>query len=266
MSDSSPQPRRTWGILCAFGVLIATLGALCGIGGGLFATPLQHFGFKVPLRRAVSTSLVLVFCTAVSATLAESLSGDSSLHWGLALAAIPSALLGTQFGMRVSEALPTRHLKGIFSVTFVVIGLRMLLAGDSSGAQLASEVPTMAYASMVLLGLLAGVIVPVLGIGGGLLMVPGCLLLVPEVGWEGARSLSLAIASFTSLRAVWLHHRAGRVDFSRGLPLGVGALVGAAIGVHGAHIEGAGTLGQTLLGMILIVSAWRFGRDALRQA
>ena len=248
------------------GIVIGALGAVCGIGGGLFATPLQHYGFKVPLPRSVSTSLVLVFCTALSATIAESLSPDSALRWSLALTGIPGALLAAQFGMRISRALPERQLKGLFALTFVIFGLRMFFDSGAVSTEAATEISKTAYLSILFLGLGAGLVVPVLGIGGGLILVPGCLLLVPEVGFAGARSLSLAIATFTSLRALWMHASAGTVDFSRGLPLGLGALIGASIGVQLAHLPMSGTVGQILLGLILVVSALRFGRDALAQA
>ncbi|HIG86048.1 MAG TPA: sulfite exporter TauE/SafE family protein [Planctomycetes bacterium] len=248
------------------GIVIGAIGAVCGIGGGLFATPLQHYGFKVPLSRSVSTSLVLVFCTALSATIAESLSPDSALRWSLALTGIPAALVAAQFGMRISRALPERQLKRLFALTFVVFGLRMFFDSGAASTEVVAEISKTAYLSILLLGLCAGLVVPVLGIGGGLIMVPGCLLLVPELGFAGARSLSLAIAAFTSLRALWMHASAGTVDFSRGLPLGLGALIGASIGVQLAHLPMSGTVGQILLGLILCVSAWRFGRDALAQA
>lgn len=266
MTPAPVRPSRPLLIFGSSGILIGMIGAVCGIGGGLFATPLQHYGFKVPISRAVSTSLVLVFCTAFSATLTESLGADSALRWGLVLAAMPGALLGAQLGMRVSRALPARHLKGIFAVTFVVIGLRMFLTSAGVPPEMQVDIPRAAYWSMTLLGFGAGIVVPVLGIGGGLILVPGCLLLVPEVGFGGARALSLAIATFTSLRALWMHHAAGNVDLERGVQLGLGALLGALIGVQLAHLPVAGSVGQGLLGLILVVSAWRFGRDALGQA
>jgi uncharacterized membrane protein YfcA len=115
-----------------------------------------------------------------------------------------------------------------------------------------------------LLGLGAGVVVPVLGIGGGLLLVPGALFLAPDLGFAGARGFSLSVAVFTSARALWLRSRAGLVDLDRGLRLGAGCAAGALGGVALSRLPAALGAGQAIFVGILVLSAVRFGRDALR--
>jgi uncharacterized membrane protein YfcA len=247
----------------ALGALIGATGSLCGIGGGLFATPLQHYGLGVPLPRAVATSLAVVFCTATSSTLSEALRGDSIVPWTLALATLPGALLGTQLGAVVAQRLPVRPLKGLFCVVFLLVSARMLLAGeaDSAAAEVGARAPLWVAP---LLGLGAGVVVPVLGIGGGLLLVPGALFLAPDLGFAGARGFSLSVAVFTSARALWLRSRAGLVDLDRGLRLGAGCAAGALGGVALSRLPAALGAGQAIFVGILVLSAVRFGRDALR--
>ena len=256
------------GVLVLLGAGIGSVGSLCGIGGGLFATPIQHYGLRVPLPRAVATSLAVVFCTAVSSTVTELVRGDSSVPWSLALAAIPGALVGAQLGARVVERLPVRTVKTLFAVTFVAVALRMLL-GLSSDAPAPGAAVELARRSLLLapvLGLVAGVVVPVLGIGGGLLLVPGALLIAPELGFAEARGFSLTVAVFTSARALWLRHRAGLVDVDRGVGLGVGCALGALGGVALSRLPEALVAGQLIFSGILLYSAVRFGRDALRGA
>ena len=74
------------------------MGAVCGLGGGLFAVPLLHYVFKLPLRRAVATGLCLVCATAVSSTTAEFLHEDSALLWEVVLPLVGGALVGAQIG------------------------------------------------------------------------------------------------------------------------------------------------------------------------
>lgn len=244
------------------------MGAVCGIGGGLFAVPLLHFGFKLPLRRAVATSLCLVFATAIASTSAEVLHAESALLWGIVLPLIGGALVGTQFGFALSKHVNERLLKGVFTVLLCVIGIRML-ASDSvpAAAAAASEAGFSAAVTvgLVVLGMTAGTLSPLLGIGGGLIIVPVLLMAMPEIGGNGARSASLAIACFTSLRSVHLYMKERIVDLSVAPWIACGALLGASLGVQFAHLPGASALGQRVFGLILLVTAARFGKDALRQ-
>ena len=50
----------TWKKMALIVAAIAFVGAMCGIGGGLFTVPLLHFGVRLPLKQAVATALVLV--------------------------------------------------------------------------------------------------------------------------------------------------------------------------------------------------------------
>ncbi len=240
------------------------MGAVCGIGGGLFAVPLLHYGFKLPLRRAVATGLCLVCATAFASTTAELMHEESALLWEIVLPLIGGALVGAQFGFALSKHVNERALKGIFTVLLFVIGLRILLSVSVPAAASAAGVvigPGV-MAGIAGLGVLAGTLSPLLGIGGGLIVVPALLLTMPEIGGNGARAASLGIACVTSVRSIQLYMKDRMVDLSVGPWLAAGALTGASLGVQFAHMPGASAIGQNVFGLILLVTAVRFGKDA----
>jgi uncharacterized protein len=84
--------------------------------------------------------------------------------------------------------------------------------------------------ALVGIGLVAGFFSGVLGVGGGIVIVP---LLVALVAYRAkpAMATSLAAILFTSVAAVAAHAQAGNVDWSNaaliGLPATVGAVGGA---------------------------------------
>ena len=90
-----------------------------------------------------------------------------------------------------------------------------------------------------LLGLLSGFLAGLLGIGGGLIIVPALLLIFPYQGMatavvtHTAIATSLATVVVTSLIATYSHHRRAAVDWSifRGMAPGLlsGALIGALV-------------------------------------
>lgn len=263
---SGSVERRDMALIAA-GALISIIGAICGIGGGLFAVPLLHYVFKLPLRRSVATSLALVFATGLAATGAELLHQGDALRWNIALALIAGALLGAQYGFVVSKRLNEVTLKGLFLVALAVVGVRMWLMPASSvhPTLTAGELDVLQLGAVLALGLLAGTIAPMLGIGGGLVAVPGLLLLLPDAGSLGARAASLAMAVPTAARSLHLYWREGSVERRVAGFFAGGALIGAVLGVQLVHIDGVARLGQILLGSILLLTATRFGVDISRR-
>ena len=97
----------------------------------------------------------------------------------------------------------------------------------------------MAHFSFILyslLGLVSGFLAGLLGIGGGLIIVPALLVILPYQGITAtavthtAIATSLATVIVTSLIATYSHHRHGAVDWSIFRKLTPGLLSGALIG------------------------------------
>ena len=251
--------------LALAGCMIAALSSMCGIGGGLFAVPALHYLLGLPLRRSVATSLCLVWCVALSATLSEALHPSGALYPRVIVALIAGSLLGTQVGFRLAQRLPARALKAVFCVVLLAAGAKILAM---SGAPHPPADPSFAatwtgVATSAAIGVAAGVVMPLLGVGGGLVVVPALLLALPEVGFAGARAASLAMAIVGASRSLWLYHGRREIDWSRGAWFGLGGALGAVAGVQLAHVGGA-ALGEGLLGAVLVFAAARFGWDAAR--
>ncbi len=258
-APQAAEPNRFW--LAPAGLVIGCIGAICGIGGGLFATPLQHYGLGIPLKRAVATSLALVFATACAATGAAALRGDVELPWALVLALLPTALIGAQIGFRLAQEVPTLRLKQVFTVVLAVAAVRLLWTADRAEFVVTGDLSFADYAMTSALGLIVGIVVPLLGIGGGLVVVPGMLLLVPQIGFPGARGVSLAVAVVTAGRSLFLFLRAGHVDPASARRLGLGAFLGSAAGMQLVNVDGAARAGQLGLSGVMLFAAYRFARD-----
>ncbi|MEX1025041.1 MAG: sulfite exporter TauE/SafE family protein [Planctomycetota bacterium] len=259
---------RAWTLgLPALGTLIGCLGAVCGIGGGLFATPLLNLGVGLVLTTAIATSLVMVFATALAATVAEALSGESHLVWPLVFALAAGAFLGTRAGYRFVQRLGVGRLVWIFGGFLLFAGVRLILPGSTPIEPTALDLDARSLTTAFVIGLLGGAIAPMLGIGGGIVMVPGLALFVDGLGFEGARACALAAATVGASRSALLYARRGRVQWRYGFLLAGGAVVGAAIGVQLTHFAGAGEFGKRFLGVLVIfvslrylIGAWRAQR------
>lgn len=116
-------------------------------------------------------------------------------------------------------------------------------------------------------GLLSGL----LGIGGGILIVPFLYVVMAGPEWSGlhvpggqeaqlAHATSLALIVPTAASGLWSYHRQRLATWATILPLGLAA---GAFALAGSHV--AALLPSILLkvafGLFLLVMAWRIGRD-----
>jgi uncharacterized membrane protein YfcA len=98
------------------------------------------------------------------------------------------------------------------------------------------------YGIFILLGIFSGLIAGLLGIGGGLVVVPILLMLFPIIGLQDTGSLvhlaigtSLATIMFSSLASIYTHHKHGGVLWPLFGKIAPGIILGSALGASVAH-------------------------------
>ena len=106
---------------------------------------------------------------------------------------------------------------------------------------------------LVIVGLVAGVLSGLFGIGGGIVMVP-LLVFAASFDQHGAHATSLAAGMFLAAAAGVTYAIAGDVDLAAGGLLAAGALVGAPLGARLMHNVSAARL-KIAFGALLIVVA-----------
>jgi len=253
VSASAPDERPPlWFVPAGFAIGFA--GALCGVGGGIFAGPLLHARGST-LRRSAATALLVVLATTLTSSVAEVLRPDSELDLAVAVPLALGALFGAGFGFALSQRVDERALKWAFALMLFLGGLRVLFFTTALGG--ASFGPAATVALALGIGVAGGFLTP-LGIAGGVFMVPALFLCLHSLGFNGARACALAAGAVGATRSFALHARAGNVVFPLGWPLAVGALIGAIGGVIAAHDPILSHGGRILLGIVLLAQAARF--------
>ncbi|UWQ20520.1 sulfite exporter TauE/SafE family protein [Jannaschia sp. W003] len=115
---------------------------------------------------------------------------------------------------------------------------------------------------LLLVGAGAGVLAGLLGVGGGIVLVPAFFYVFAALGYESAQLMQICVATslativVTSLRSVRSHARRGAVDGETLRRWGPGIAVGALVGVLVATRLRSDTLTAIFAVLALVVSAY----------
>jgi uncharacterized protein len=208
-----------------FGALVGFSLGLTGGGGAIFAVPLLVYGLHVPAHEAVGVSLLTVGCTALVGFAHRARSGLVEFPSGLLFAA--AGMTGAPLGAWLANRTPEALLLGLFAVLMLVIAVRMWSkAGDPAAAlpiiTSADAGPTCqrdpegklrltSRCAMLLavVGLAAGVLAGLFGVGGGFIIVPA-LVMFSGMGMQRAIGTSLLVITLVSVSGTTSHLLAGK--------------------------------------------------------
>jgi len=118
------------------------------------------------------------------------------------------------------------------------------------------------YAAAVLLGICAGVLAGLFGVGGGILFVP-TLVLVLGLTQVHAEATSLLAILPTVAAGTWRQQRYGHVRWRAALVIGIASVAGVEGGAQLATSLSEGVLRRVFAVFMLVTAAqiaWQFGR------
>lgn len=241
--DPAYVPGVTIVVSMVAGAVAGSLGALLGLGGGVFLIPLLNVGLGLPLKTASGISLMTVIATsnAVAANSAARKVINLRLGMLLQVAAVAGGLLGAL----VVERLAVDTLYLIFAAVTAVIAVVMLtrldrrnvfldssidpgaLGGrffeDESGREVVYRIRRLPAALGV--SFVGGVVSGLLGIGGGVLQVPA-LNAWCGVPIRAAAATTAAMIGITALGSAPIYYARGHVT----APLAAAAVLGVLAG------------------------------------
>ncbi len=240
-----------WVLLFLIGTVTGTLSGLLGIGGGLLMVPILTL-FGLPLVQATATSLIGVLLSALSGSVQNLRTHD--LNWQvallLALFGIFTAQIGAWLGDRLPDAWLALSFAGLLLLTIYLMDLRRKLqkrevvaakqtavehepeiAEREPGLRETSPSNALPLQPIAGIGLLAGVLSGLFGVGGGVVMVPLQTLFLNEPIKSAVRTSLGAIVPI-AISGLAQHAWNGNVLWIPGLCLGLGGIFGAQAGTR----------------------------------
>ncbi|MBA2260411.1 MAG: sulfite exporter TauE/SafE family protein, partial [Acidobacteria bacterium] len=226
------------------GAVAGSLGALLGIGGGVFLIPLLNLGLGLPLKTASGISLMTVIATSNAVATSSAARRVINLRLGMLLQIV--AVGGGLLGALVLPRIATATLYIIFASVTAVIAVVMLtridkrnvildssidpgsLGGrfyeEESGREVVYKVRRLPAALGV--SLIGGVVSGLLGIGGGILQVPA-LIAWCGVPIRAAAATTAAMIGITALGSAPIYYARGHVSATLAAAAVLGVLFGS---------------------------------------
>lgn len=223
---------------------IGAISSALGIGGGSLFVPLMVLGLGVDGKTAIGTSLLIILFTALSSTLAYA--REKLIDYRLALMLSSGTVPGGILGAYATKYISSSWLIVAFSIFLGLVAARMLIRSKavtggrrpSRGAVRSlvdAEGRVFRYNPKLRPGMAAsfaaGFVSGLLGIGGGVVMVPTMNLIV-GVPMHLSVSASMLIICFTSLSGVTVHWTLNHISLYLGILIALGACIGAQIGAR----------------------------------
>jgi uncharacterized membrane protein YfcA len=245
------------GAHAALGVLIGlvsgVLSGLFGVGGGIVMTPGIQILMGGPPIVALATPLPVIFPTALTGAETYRRAGEVDTH--AAAWMVGPGIGGAVLGSWLTRLIDT-HL--LLVVTAVLLAYQAAAILRGARPRTTPAVPRLGTpAVFAAIGLVAGLVSGLLGIGGGLVMVP---MLAGVLGMPLKRALGTSLLAIVVLvvPGTIVHEALHHIDWAVFLVLALGAIPGARIGARLALGTKERTL-RLLVGGFLLVVALVYG-------
>ena len=264
-------------IIFVAGIVAGSLGALLGLGGGIFLVPFLNLGLHFPFTAAAAISLATVIATSSSVSAGRAGKQLINLRLGMLLEVATAA--GSLLGGVTAQMLAQSTMQKLFGMVAAVIAVIMLtrlqrrnvildpnadpgvLGGryheDESGGVVTYRVKRVPVALVA--SFLAGNVSSLLGIGGGIVKVP-VLNAWCGVPLRAAAATSAFMIGVTATAGAVIYFGHGQLIPALAAAAVLGVQLGSWGGMHVGQKAPAKWLKLMMAVILLIVSALMFLR------
>ncbi|HEU4807263.1 MAG TPA: sulfite exporter TauE/SafE family protein [Homoserinimonas sp.] len=214
--------------LATIGAVAGLLSGLFGVGGGVLIVPALVLLLGLQQRIAHGTSLAAVVPISIVGASAYLLHGSVDLR--VAGLMMIGTVAGAFWGTRLLAWLPDGILRWLFIAFMFFVAVRMFLEVPARDVDI--ELTVLLALGLVAIGLATGVLSGLLGVGGGVFMVPVMVVFL-GMGDLTAKGVSLLVVIPTGLVATYFSMRKGNVDLRSSAVIGI---AGALTSVGGAAL------------------------------
>jgi len=264
-------------VIFVAGIVAGGLGALLGLGGGIFLVPFLNLAFNFPITIAAAISLTTVIATSSSVSAGRTGKHLINMRFGMLLEVVTAA--GSLLGGVTAQLLAQSTLQRLFGVTAMIVAVIMMtrlkrrnvildpsidpgvLGGEyyeeESGCVVRYQVKRLPVA--IAASFLAGNVSSLLGIGGGIIKVP-VLNAWCGVPLRAAAATSAFMIGVTATAGAIIYYGRGQIVPVLAAAAVLGVQVGSWGGMRVGQRASAMWLKAMMAALLVVVSALMFVR------
>jgi uncharacterized protein len=263
-------------LLIGGGIVTGTIGAMLGLGGGVFLTPFLVLVFNLPMHQAIATSILAVIATSSAGAAMNVERQIVNLRLGMTLEV--ATVIGAIFGGLTANVLSGEILSKAFAVLLLSVSFMMLwrikhsreistpvgagafpasFKDEATGVVVSYSVARVPW--MMCISLVAGNVSGLLGVGGGVFKVPA-MNMISGIPIKAAAATSNFMIGVTAAASAFIYFAHGHLNPLIASPAALGVLMGSFLGVRiNRRIKGASLtwIFAVVLCLISLKMFWR---------
>ena len=246
-TTSAPPP---WFVLAFVGLIGGFFAGIFGVGGGVVMVPLLLWWTTLDEKRAHATSLLAITPVAIVGATAYGIGGV--FEWDIALIVAVGSVIGAPFGAWLLRSVSVAWIRWGFILFVLASATGLFLREPERTTTL--EITLLTAILLFLLGLAMGTTSGLLGVGGGIIVVPALILGFGQSDLV-AKGVSLLSMAPGSLSGSMSHLRHKTATLRDGAWVALGALVTTPLGAWAAFLlepRAAAIVFAILLGVVAL--------------
>ena len=206
------------------GLGAGALSGLFGVGGGLILVPGLIGVVKLDRRLAHGTSLAATLPIAVASAITYIV--NDNIDWVVAGCLTVGTIGGAVIGTHLLQVVSKRVLTIAFVVIVIATAVRLVLSTETTGR---TDITLTSALLLVVIGVVTGIVAGMLGVGGGIIMVPAMVVFY-DIAPVVAKGTSVAVIVPTSLTGTIRNRKNDNVDLRIAAVVGLTGMVSAVFG------------------------------------
>lgn len=233
-------------ILFVFGLICGSLSAALGLGAGTFMIIFLILFTDIPIKTAVSLSLISVISSSFVGTVFYS--RRKMINLKLAILLETTAWTGAIIGALLALIIPSMVIEFILTIVLLYVAMIMIFfkPRDVSANDGFTNLKIGLFFSFI-----AGIISSIVGIGGGIIKVPVMNVLM-KVPIKISAATSNFMIGLTALASIVVYSMVGIVEIQFSTPVIIGTLLGALMGTQ-ILIRGRPSSIKRIVGVVILI-------------
>jgi len=247
--------QKSYGFII-IGFFSGFISSLLGVGGGIIMVPALLFFYKYKIKKAIGTSLAVIAPSTFVGIITKIFLDIDCINFLFVFAIIIGSIFGAKIGTIFINFINEKILRNLFVILLVLASLKLINIINfsvNSSLDFSMDLDFFAFLALIFLGFISGIASALLGIGGGIIMVP-ILNLFFGLSVYKSTAISLAVIVPTAIMGAYFHNKMNNIIKKDLKKLVLASLFGAILGAKIATVLDTETL-KFIFGVFVFVCA-----------